>query len=85
MVNSWQVKAVLHKNRRVVHEIDHKATGKSFRSERERLGVSLRKFALAIGYSAPFVSDLERGERRWDEERLAAFNTKLAELAKKAK
>lgn len=33
------------------------------RWQRERAGYSLRRFAQQIGFSAPYVSDIERGHR----------------------
>lgn len=58
----------VYTNRRI---IDHRATGAAVRRKRKLVGLSLRELARQIKVSAPFLSDLERGNRNWNEERLA--------------
>lgn len=45
--------------------VDHIATGKAARKIRTSMGLSLRKAALMMDVSAPYLSDLERGKRHW--------------------
>jgi len=49
--------------------IDHAKCGDKVRVQRERLSIPLKDFALLLGISAPFLSDLERGKRNWTEAR----------------
>lgn len=44
-------------------EVDLKKLGHAMRQERQQHGISLRAVARAIGRSAMFVSDCERGNR----------------------
>lgn len=53
--------------------IDHKRTGQEMRRLREASGLSLRAIATRMGVSAPYISDLEKGFRKWTEERCSAF------------
>lgn len=43
-------------------------TGQQMRNLREKAGVSLREVAITMEVSAPYVSDLERGFRHWNED-----------------
>jgi transcriptional regulator with XRE-family HTH domain len=52
-----------------VERIDHVATGKLVRDLRETKGISLRRLAIALKVSPPFLSDMERGRRNWTTER----------------
>lgn len=54
-------------------EIDDFRTGQNAKSEREAAKVSVRALARAIGWSAAYVSDLERGNRRWNEEKMTRY------------
>ena len=60
-------------------EIDHIETGKRIRKERERIGMSLRKLAILMGITPPFLSDLELGRRNWNEDR---FNLAVEKMEK---
>lgn len=60
---------------RTVQEVDNVATGRSARSARQRLGISLREVARRMDLSAPFIGDLELGRRNWTEQ-LAGLYTK---------
>ena len=46
-------------------QIQHKETGATARLEREKSNISLRNLAKEMGISAPYLSDLERGNRNW--------------------
>ena len=46
------------------------ATAKMMRSVRKKSGLSVRKAALLIKVSAPFLSDMELGRRNWTPERV---------------
>ena len=48
-----------------VEKIDHLEAGKRIRAMREQAGMSVRRLAKEMGFSAPFVSDLELGRRNW--------------------
>ncbi len=50
------------------------------RQARVQAGVSLRAMARAAGYSAPYVSDLERGHRELSPTMLDAFEQAIARL-----
>lgn len=50
------------------------------RQARERAGVSLRAMARETGYSAPYVSDLERGNRELSPTMLGQFEDAIARL-----
>lgn len=60
-------------------EINHAEAGRIIRQRREKSGMSLRRLAKEMGYSAPFVSDLELGRRNWTEE---TFNNAIKILSK---
>lgn len=48
-------------------QICHYETGNRHRRHREAACVSLRALAGEMGLSAPYLSDLERGRRAWNE------------------
>ena len=50
------------------------------RQARVRAGVSLRAMARAVGFSAPYVSDLERGNRELSPTMLDQFEQAIARL-----
>ncbi len=60
-----------------VEQINHAAAGRYVRSVRKVNGKSLRWLARQMGCSAPFLSDLERGRRNWNNEK---FNRALSKL-----
>jgi hypothetical protein len=63
---------------RRVEQTDHASTGASARRLRLRKKRSLRWTATKMGYSAAFLSDLERGRRNWNAKRLKQFERALA-------
>lgn len=60
--------------RKQVSTTDHVATGASARRGRLKAGISLREVAGKMGFSAPFISDLEHGRRCWTEDKLRRYN-----------
>jgi Predicted transcriptional regulator len=54
-------------------QIDQRALGKELRSRRERANKTLRETAVAMGVSAPYVSDLELGRRHWNSRLIREF------------
>jgi transcriptional regulator with XRE-family HTH domain len=56
-----------------VEQIDNVATGAMARAKRIKSGKSLRKVATALGFTASFLSDLERGRRNWNADLLSRF------------
>lgn len=46
---------------------DDVAIGDRLKSKRLKAGVGLREIARRLNVTAPFVSDLEKGERHWKE------------------
>ena len=55
---------------RLVRVPDNEATGRLMREARLRAGLTLREMARRMKYSAPYLSDLERGRRGWTEARI---------------
>lgn len=47
---------------------DHRPLGAELRRLRGNYGLALREVARRMGVSAPYLSDLERGNRLWTEE-----------------
>lgn len=56
-----------------VEQIDNAATGAMARAMRVKSGKSLRSVATTLGFTASFLSDLERGHRNWNEDLLQRF------------
>lgn len=54
--------------------------GQILKGERERVGVEQKELAEYMGISATYLYDLERGNRRWTNEYLAAYLKGLEEL-----
>ena len=65
------------KTHRIV-AVDHAGTGAAVRKYRLRQGRSLRSVARELGWSATYLSDLERGKRRWTQALLKKVNEVLA-------
>lgn len=55
ITNEWRKK----------HDAILREVGTAMREERERCNVSLRSLAKQLGCSAPFLSDMERGYRKY--------------------
>ena len=56
-------------------------TGAVLRAERERAGVSGKVLADAMGISDTHLYDMEKGNRGWSNEQVAAYQQALGELA----
>lgn len=54
-------------------EIDHLATGQMVRTARLKAGIPLRIVAKKLKVSVAYASDLERGRRIWNADRLLRF------------
>lgn len=63
-----------------VQEIDHAATGLAARTARQGVKLSMREVARRLKLSAPYVSDLERGDRNWTEARMQAYTVALGKV-----
>lgn len=63
---------------RTVRVIDSPRTGAAVRRYRTRRGRSLRSVARELGWSATYLSDLERGKRSWNLALLEKVNAVLA-------
>jgi transcriptional regulator with XRE-family HTH domain len=70
------------KPKRLITETVTKTKGNPdyLRHAREEAGVSLRAVAREVGYSAPYVSDLERGNRELSPTMLDQFEQAIARL-----
>lgn len=53
---------------KVVRVIDHQKAADSIREARKRSGMTQRELARRLGFSACYVSDLEKGRRNWTED-----------------
>lgn len=75
ITNEWRKK----------HDAILREVGHEMRKERERRKVSLQSLAKQLGCSAPFLSDMERGDRKYSIDRcrkalaILALNTKLTD------
>jgi predicted transcriptional regulator len=63
-VQSLQARCTQH-----AREMDaaYREIGEALRAKRRKAGFPLRSFANDLGVSAPFLSDMERGNRRYSE------------------
>lgn len=55
--------------------IDQRSLGAELRELRERKRLSLRSVAEVMHISAPYLSDMEKGNRAWSPERIEQFKT----------
>lgn len=58
---------------KTVTEVDHVVAGESAKTYRLQRDMSLRAVAKKMGISAPYLSDLENGNRRWSMKLWLAF------------
>jgi transcriptional regulator with XRE-family HTH domain len=63
-----------------VQEINHAEAGKQVRALREKNNITLRRLAVALKISAPFLSDMELGRRGWTAERFELAQQKIKEI-----
>jgi transcriptional regulator with XRE-family HTH domain len=54
-------------------QIDSTLTGQNMRERRKEKQISLREAARRLGWSAAYVSDLERGFRVWNEKKMTKY------------
>jgi predicted transcriptional regulator len=59
------------------HVLDPRAVGQRWRQIRTAQGISLREMARKAGYSAVYLSDLERGRRNWTAQTMAHYERAL--------
>lgn len=52
---------------------DHEKTGAMMRARRAKAKLSLRAIAARMGYSAPYICDLERGKRAWTDDKIERY------------
>lgn len=57
--------------------LDNHAVGCELRRLRLKAGVRLRGIAAQLGFSPAFISDLERGNRTWNEDKIKAYKKAL--------
>jgi predicted transcriptional regulator len=55
----------------------NRENGQFARECREKAGLSLRALAKRMGISAPFLSDLERGNRQWSDAQCIKWETAM--------
>jgi transcriptional regulator with XRE-family HTH domain len=61
--------------------IDHVATGKQFRKERERRALRMKEIAILMGKSQQYISDLEYGRTNWREDLAVDYTNALDGIA----
>lgn len=59
-------------------ELDHKVVGAEMRAMRESRGRTLRQVGAKMKKCAPYLSDLERGNRNWNTELIVQYKKALA-------
>lgn len=52
---------------------DDRDVGMEMKARRVEARVSLREMSRRMGFSAPYVSDMEHGRRAWNEERIERY------------
>lgn len=57
--------------------IDNAATGRALRTMRTKKCVSLRELARRMEITAPYLCDLERGNRNWNDDLFARYQKAL--------
>jgi len=64
--------------------LDSKAIGEYLSGKRKEFGNSLRAVAFRMKISAPYLSDLENGNRSWTEEKIQKFESAVIPMPKKS-
>lgn len=54
-------------------ELDHREVGLKMRELRKKYRLSLRSLGRRLRLSAPYLSDLELGNRKWNDMLIAAY------------
>lgn len=67
--------------KKVASSIDSVASGRIARAARIKARLSLRRVATAMGYSAPYVSDLEKGRRSWNTDLWSRYEAAITGLS----
>jgi transcriptional regulator with XRE-family HTH domain len=57
---------------------DHVKTGAAMKLLRKSNNVSLREMARRLNFSAPYISDLEHGNRNWTDKKIADYQSALS-------
>jgi len=54
-------------------ELNNEEVGKSMRSLREAAGIRQKTIAHSMGFTPPYISGLEKGNRKWSEPLIMAY------------
>lgn len=60
-------------------DVDSRAIGQAMRKKRESKGVTMAAIADKLGKTSGYLSDLERGNRRWNDALIARYKEALDE------
>ena len=63
-----------------IQEINHEEAGKQIRTLRLKNNIALRRLAVELKVSNPFLYDLELGRRSWTKERFELAQKKIKEI-----
>lgn len=58
-------------------DIDDEATGRNVKEMRQSYNCGLRELSRAVGWSATYLSDLEKGKRKWTEPKMERYMTAM--------
>ena len=61
-------------------EINHERTGARMRELRKSREISLRSIATEMGYSPPYICDIELGRRNWTKELARKYEAALQSI-----
>lgn len=59
-------------------ELDHTVVGAEMRALREKAELTLDALAAKLGFTKPYLSDLERGKRNWNDDLIAGYRRACA-------
>lgn len=59
-------------------EFDNVSVGAKLRAAREKKGISQDFVATAMGFSKPYICDLEKGRRNWCEDKIKRYQQAIA-------
>jgi len=65
---------------RKVLDVDNTKAGSMIREARTAAEISLRRLAVAMGKSPPYLCDLELGRRNWTPELFSCAQAKIQEI-----
>jgi transcriptional regulator with XRE-family HTH domain len=66
-------------------EIDQRELGAGMRRRREALCLSMSEMARRVGSSAAYLSDLERGNRKWNRSMMKRYEEQLEAQERKSR